>query len=201
MSRSKKNTAAQVPASDEAMNLVPVVVETAPVLEVPVEFETFTVVVETVPVEFETETVVVETVPVVVETFTVAVETATVLEVPVVEEVVPVEVSSIPSLVSQLSALNTAAPEVKVKTKTKNENVYGNVKILFNAGKTNKETLAEIHEMYGNTNTTYACIAWYRNKYNKEAKSTKMTVEQLLNQIGCEFGLDQDWIKTKLSLI
>lgn len=166
MSRSKKNTAAQVPASDEAMNLVPVVVET-----------------ETVVVETET------------------------VEVPVVEEVVPelevpvVEVSSIPSLVSQLSALNTAAPEGKVKTKTKNENVYGNVKILFNAGKTNKETLAEIHEMYGNTNTTYACIAWYRNKYNKEAKSTKMTVEQLLNQIGCEFGLDQDWIKTKLSLI
>lgn len=159
MARSKKNTATQVPASDEAMNLVPVVEET--------------------------ETV----------------------EVPVVEEVVPelevpvVEVSSMPSLVSQLSALNTAAPEVKVKTKTKNENVYGNVKILFNAGKTNKETLAEIHEMYGNTNTTYACIAWYRNKYNKEAKSTKMTVDQLLNQIGCEFGLDQDWIKTKLSLI
>ena len=167
MSRSKKNTAAQVPASDEAMNLVPVVVETETVLEVPAVVETETVVEEVVPE----------------------------LEVPVVE------VSSIPSLVSQLSALNTAAPEVKVKTKTKNENVYGNVKILFNAGKTNKETLAEIHEMYGNTNTTYACIAWYRNKYNKEAKSTKMTVEQLLNQIGCEFGLDQDWIKTKLSLI
>ena len=166
MSRSKKNTAAQVPASDEAMNLVPVVVETETV---------------EVPVVVETETVVEEVVPE--------------LEVPVVE------VSSIPSLVSQLSALNTAAPEVKVKTKTKNENVYGNVKILFNAGKTNKETLAEIHEMYGNTNTTYACIAWYRNKYNKEAKSTKMTVEQLLNQVGCEFGLDQDWIKTKLSLI
>ena len=177
MSRSKKNTAAQVPASDEAMNLVPVVVETVPA-------------------------VVEEVVPAVVETFTVVVETATVLEVPVVVETVPVvEVSSIPSLISQLSALNTAAPETKVKTKTKNENVYGNVKILFNAGKTNKETLAEIHEMYGNTNTTYACIAWYRNKYNKEAKSTKMTVEQLLNQIGCEFGLDQDWIKTKLSLI
>lgn len=169
MARSKKNTAAQVPASDEAMNLVPVVAETETV-EVPV---------------VETETV----------------------EVPVVEEAVPelevqvVEVSSVPSLASQLSALNTAAPEVKVKTKTKNENVYGNVRLLFNAGKTNKETLAEIHEMYGNTNTTYACIAWYRNKYNKEAKSTKMTVEQLLNQIGCEFGLDQDWIKTKLSLI
>ena len=181
MSRSKKNTAAQVPASDEAMNLnlVPVVVETETV-EVPV-------VEEAVPVP--------------------VVETETVLEVPAVEEAAPelevpvVEVSSIPSLVSQLSALNTAAPEVKVKTKTKNENVYGNVKILFNAGKTNKETLAEIHEMYGNTNTTYACIAWYRNKYNKEAKSTKLTVEQLLNQIGCEFGLDQDWIKTKLSLI
>lgn len=161
MSRSKKNTVAQVPASDEAMNLVPVVVET-----------------DTAVVEAETAVVETETV-----------------EVPVVE------VSSIPSLVSQLSALNTAAPEVKVKTKTKNENVYGNVRLLFNAGKTNKETLAEIHEMYGNTNTTYACIAWYRNKYNKEAKSTKMTVEQLLNQIGCEFGLDQDWIKTKLSLI
>ena len=183
MSRSKKNTAAQVPASDEAMNLVPVVVETE------------TVVVETETVVVETETV---EVPVVVETETVETET---VEVPVVEEVVPAGVSSTPSLISQLSALNTAAPETKVKTKTKNENVYGNVRLLFNAGKTNKETLAEIHEMYGNTNTTYACIAWYRNKYNKEAKSTKMTVEQLLNQIGCEFGLDQDWIKTKLSLI
>lgn len=175
MSRSKKNTAAQVPAVVETET---VVVETETVLEVPV-------VEEVVPVVVETETV----------------------EVPVVEEAVPelevpvVEVSSIPSLISQLSALNTAAPEVKVKTKTKNENVYGNVKILFDAGKTNKETLAEIHEMYGNTNTTYACIAWYRNKYNKEAKSTKMTVEQLLNQVGCEFGLDQDWIKTKLALI
>ena len=191
MSRSKKNTAAQVPASDEAMNLVPVVEETETV-EVPAVVETETVVVETETVVEEAAPVL--EVPVVVETETV--------EGPVVEEVAPVvEVSSIPSLVSQLSALNTAAPEVKVKTKTKNENVYGNVKILFNAGKTNKETLAEIHEMYGNTNTTYACIAWYRNKYNKEAKSTKMTVEQLLNQIGCEFGLDQDWIKTKLALI
>lgn len=108
--------------------------------------------------------------------------------------------TGLPSLISQVSALG-AQTEVKKAKLQKNENVWGNVKMLFDAGKTNKETLAEIHEMYGNTSTTYACIAWYRNKYNKAAKSTKMTVEQLLNQVACQFGQDQDWVASQLSKV
>ena len=125
----------------------------------------------------------------------------------VVETVPEVEVepapeveTGLPSLISQVSALSTQT-EVKKTKSQKNENVWGNVKMLFDQGKTNKETLAEIHEMYGNEQTTYACIAWYRNKYNKAAKSTKMTVEQLLNQIGCQFGQDQDWVASQLSKV
>ena len=119
---------------------------------------------------------------------------------PVVKPVVEVEPASLPSMLAQVSALS-AETEVKKAKSQKNENVWGNVKMLFDAGKTNKETLAEIHEMYGNTSTSYACIAWYRNKYNKLAKSDKMTVEQLLNQIGCQFGQDQDWVASQLSKV
>ena len=116
----------------------------------------------------------------------------------VVEPVVEVEATSLPSMLAQVSALS-AKTEVKKAKSQKNENVWGNVKMLFDAGKTNKETLAEIHEMYGNTSTSYACIAWYRNKYNKLAKSDKMTVEQLLNQVACQFGQDQEWIKAQVA--
>ena len=118
----------------------------------------------------------------------------------VVEPVVEVEATSLPSMLAQVSALS-AQTEVKKTKSQKNENVWGNVKMLFDAGKTNKETLAEIHEMYGNTSTSYACIAWYRNKYNKLAKSDKMTVEQLLNQVACQFGQDQDWVASQLSRV
>ena len=116
----------------------------------------------------------------------------------VVEPVVEAEATSLPSMLAQVSALS-AQTEVKKAKSQKNENVWGNVKMLFDAGKTNKETLAEIHEMYGNTSTSYACIAWYRNKYNKLAKSDKMTVEQLLNQVACQFGQDQEWIKAQVA--
>ena len=121
---------------------------------------------------------------------------------PVVEAVVEpvVEAASLPSMLAQVSALS-AQTEVKKTKSQKNENVWGNVKMLFDAGKTNKETLAEIHEMYGNTSTSYACIAWYRNKYNKIAKSDKMTVEQMLNQVACQFGQDQDWVASQLSKV
>ena len=118
----------------------------------------------------------------------------------VVEPVVEAEATSLPSMLAQVSALS-AQTEVKKTKSQKNENVWGNVKMLFDAGKTNKETLAEVHEMYGNTSTSYACIAWYRNKYNKIAKSDKMTVEQLLNQVACQFGQDQDWVKSQLSKV
>ena len=127
----------------------------------------------------------------------------------VTTELAPVEVETeaapevktgLPSLISQVSALG-AETKVKKAKATKNENVWGNVRMLFDQGKSNKETLALIHEMYGNTSTSYACIAWYRNKYNKVAKSDKLTIEQLLNQVACQFGQDQDWVAAQLSKV
>lgn len=118
-----------------------------------------------------------------------------------VPEVETSPVPSLPSLVDQLTSLNSPAPETKKAKSQKNENVWGNVKMLFDQGLGNKEVLSQIHEMYGNTNTSYACIAWYRNKYNKLDKSGKMTVEQLLNQVATQFGQDQDWVKTQLSKV
>lgn len=123
------------------------------------------------------------------------------VEIKVEPETVPEVETSLPSLVDQLTSLNSPAPETKKAKSQKNENVWGNVKMLFDQGLGNKEVLAQIHEMYGNTNTSYACIAWYRNKYNKLDKSGKMTVEQLLNQVATQFGQDQDWVKTQLSKI
>ena len=118
-----------------------------------------------------------------------------------VPEVETDPVPSLPSLVAQLTSLNSPAPEAKKAKSQKNENVWGNVKMLFDQGLCNKEVLSQIHEMYGNANTSYACIAWYRNKYNKLDKSGKMTVEQLLNQVATQFGQDQEWVKTQLSKI
>lgn len=67
------------------------------------------------------------------------------------------------SIASQVSALNAGG----TKSSTKNEGVWANVKILFEQGLSNKDAHKKICELYGNTNTTYACVAWYRNKFNK----------------------------------
>jgi len=186
-------------ARTKKSSVAPVEVETI-VSEVVGEMEVTT---ELAPVEVETEAapeVETEAAPVEVETEA-APEVETEAAPEVETEAAPEVETSLPSIVSQLTALTEVVPEVKKAKSQKNENVWGNVKMLFDAGKTNKETLAEIHEMYGNEQTTYACIAWYRNKYNKIAKSDKMTVEQLLNQIGCQFGQDQNWVAAQLNKV
>ena len=55
-------------------------------------------------------------------------------------------------------------PEVKVE---KNQGVGAFVRKLIAEGLTNTAILKIVHEQYGNTNTTYACVAWYRNKMKK----------------------------------
>lgn len=82
---------------------------------------------------------------------------------------------------SASAQLLAAAAAGGKKTSEKNEGVWLNVKRLLIAGKTNKEILAEIHELYGNSNTSYACIAWYRNKFNKLASGSLSREEQLMN--------------------
>lgn len=85
------------------------------------------------------------------------------------------------------------------KTSDKNEGVWLNVKRLLEAGKTNKEILAEIHELYGNTNTSYACIAWYRNKWNK-TKNTGPSREEVIMNICKAHGLGEEVYAQLVSL-
>lgn len=77
------------------------------------------------------------------------------------------EVEEIHTDATSLSAQLIAANSEGHKTSTKNEGVWLNVKMLLEQGLTNKEILAKLEELYGNTNTTYACVAWYRNKWRK----------------------------------
>lgn len=83
-----------------------------------------------------------------------------------------------PSLLSGLvENLLEVEPEttepVKVKQE-KNQGVGTMVKQLILEGLSNKDILVKLEEMYGNKNTTYACVAWYRNKM----KQTGVVVKQ-----------------------
>lgn len=54
----------------------------------------------------------------------------------------------------------------KAKSSTKqaiNQGVGAFVKNLILEGHANKDILKMVHEHYGNENTTYQCVAWYRN--------------------------------------
>ena len=101
---------------------------------------------------------------------------------PELEEIVAEAQEDATSLLSQL----TAVGQTGQKSSTKNEGVWLNVKrILEESGgsKTNKEIVAEIHELYGNTNTSYACIAWYRNKWKKDSGNTISKMDQAIKNL------------------
>lgn len=79
-------------------------------------------------------------------------------------------------------------PEVKVE---KNQGVGAFVRKLIAEGLTNTAILKIVHEQYGNTNTTYACVAWYRNKMKKagqtaKIKSAQSVVEEMLKNVEAE---------------
>ena len=79
-------------------------------------------------------------------------------------------------------------PEVKVE---KNQGVGAFVKKLIAEGLTNTAILKIVHEQYGNTNTTYACVAWYRNKMKKAGQTAKTksalgVVEEMLKNVEAE---------------
>ena len=79
-------------------------------------------------------------------------------------------------------------PEVKVE---KNQGVGAFVRKLIAEGLTNPAILKIVHEQYGNTNTTYACVAWYRNKMKKagqtaKIKSAQSVVEEMLKNVEAE---------------
>lgn len=51
--------------------------------------------------------------------------------------------------------------------KARNEGVGELVKHLILAGMCNKDIVEAVAQHYGNNNTTYACVAWYRNNLKK----------------------------------
>lgn len=93
-------------------------------------------------------------------------------------EVVEVNTSSL--LTQALAQLNNeeatvaVEPQVEAKPKVeKNDGVGIFIRNLINDGLSNKDILKIVHEQYGNKNTTYACVAWYRNKMKKSGQGVK----------------------------
>lgn len=89
------------------------------------------------------------------------------------------------SILSQLVGANTGSK----KSSSKNEGVWLNVKRILdesNGNRTNKEILADIEELYGNSNTSYACIAWYRNKWKKSAP--ELTLQERIEELRAQLS-------------
>lgn len=107
----------------------------------------------------------------------------------VIEEVEITQPSMLASMLQQevkpleeVRAETEQKPVVKVE---KNQGVGAFVRKLIAEGLTNTAILKIVHEQYGNTNTTYACVAWYRNKMKKagvvakNAEATNIVAEML----------------------
>lgn len=129
-----------------------------------------------------------------VETITVEglgeVEVTTTVEEPAVEQpsmlatMLQQEVKPLEEVVEEKPA------EVVVKVE-KNQGVGAFVKKLIAEGLTNTAILKIVHEQYGNKQTTYACIAWYRNKMKKAGQTAKTksalgVVEEMLKNVEAE---------------
>ena len=137
----------------------------------------------------EVNTEVTEQVVTSVETITVEglgeVEVTTTVEEPAVEITQPSMLASM--LQQEVKPLEeTKAEETKPEVKVeKNQGVGAFVRKLNAEGLTNTAILKIVHEQYGNTNTTYACVAWYRNKMKKagvvakNAEATNIVAEML----------------------
>ena len=106
----------------------------------------------------------------------------------VIEEVEITQPSMLASMLQQevKPLAETKAEETKPEVKVeKNQGVGAFVRKLIAEGLTNTAILKIVHEQYGNTNTTYACVAWYRNKMKKagvaakNAEATNIVAEML----------------------
>ena len=75
-----------------------------------------------------------------------------------------VELSALREREKALLALLGLHSPTSPAASTKNSGVGDRVRSLFAQGLTNKEIVLLIAKEYGNDRTTYACVAWYRNK-------------------------------------
>ena len=109
--------------------------------------------------------------------------------------------SLLSSLVTQLVEAESEVVEAEVK-KDKNEGVGQFIRKLIAEGMSNKDILPIVHEQYGNKNTTYACVAWYRNKMKKDgtvqAKNSALSfVERFAQMSGASEG-EVELVKSEL---
>ena len=107
----------------------------------------------------------------VAETAAVKVPKAPKVVVPKTPKVVVPKASELSSLIPAL--VEAKAPEVVVAKTDRNEGVGQFIKRLIGEGLGNKEILAIVHEQFGNKNTSYACVAWYRNAMKKSGTDVK----------------------------
>lgn len=124
---------------------------------------------------------------------------APVVESEVAEVVAPeVEVQATES--SVLSSMIAQVVEAKVEDKApksdKNEGVGLFIRKLISEGLSNKAILEIVHEQYGNKNTTYACVAWYRNKMKKAgAVQAKSSALDFINNFAKSNGLSEEAVE------
>ena len=83
-------------------------------------------------------------------------------------ECIKTRVQELEAELKELKAQLPVEPKVSSYKKPMNLGVGALVVDLINQGLGNKDVLAKVEEHYGNKNTTYACVAWYRNKLNQQ---------------------------------
>ena len=109
------------------------------------------------------------------------------------EQAVPSEGKSM--LAQLVQQVIEAEVEVKAEPKAKaekNEGVGQFIRKLIAEGLSNKDILPIVHEQYGNKNTTYACVAWYRNNMKKSgAEVKKASSLDWLNNFAKAHNLDE----------
>lgn len=124
---------------------------------------------------------------------------APVVESEVAEVVTPeVEVQATESSVlsSMIAQVVEAKPEDKAPKSDKNEGVGLFIRKLISEGLSNKAILEIVHEQYGNKNTTYACVAWYRNKMKKAgAVQAKSSALDFINNFAKSNGLSEEAVE------
>ena len=92
--------------------------------------------------------------------------------------------------VKPLDEVKTVEVKTEIKVE-KNQGVGAFVRKLIAEGLTNTAILKIVHEQYGNKQTTYACVAWYRNMLKKagqtaKIKSAQSVVEEMLKNVEAE---------------
>ena len=111
-------------------------------------------------------------------------------------EVQATESSVLSSMITQVVEAKPAKAEGKAPKSDKNEGVGLFIRKLISEGLSNKAILEIVHEQYGNKNTTYACVAWYRNKMKKAGQvQAKSSALDFINNFAKSNGLSEEAVE------